>query len=173
MIDLRRWLSVLGMMFIPSLLAANTITVNSTSAAIADDGLCTFTEAIHSANFNVASGSLPGECAAGAVGLDTIVFAIPGPGLHTLTPAPNGVPASIQIIEPLFIDGFSQSGAVPNTNPAGQGLNTVFTIELDLTNAGPLDALNTPNVTIRGLLLNRSNQVAIVLEGGSGKVEGC
>lgn len=173
MLNLRPCVWVLTTWLIPSLLSANTITVNSTSAAIANDGLCTFTEAIHSANLNVASGSLPGECAAGTAGLDTIVFAIPGPGLYTIMPPPNGVPASIQIIEPLFIDGFSQAGSVPNTNPAGQGLNTVFTIELDLTNAGPLDALNTTNVTIRGLLLNRSNQVAIVLEGGSGKVEGC
>src|ERR1700687_462087 len=124
MLNLRRCLSILAVGLIPSLLSANTITVNSTSAAIANDGQCTFTEAVHSANLNVASGGLPGECAAGAVGLDTLGVATPRPARHPPPRAATGAPPSIQIIEPRFIDGFSQAGAVPNTNPAGQGLNT-------------------------------------------------
>src|ERR1043166_6682360 len=51
-----------------------TITVNSTSPVIANDGLCTLPEAIISANTNTASGAMAGECPAGSSGTDTIVL---------------------------------------------------------------------------------------------------
>jgi CSLREA domain-containing protein len=57
--------------------AAAPITVNSTSDAASDDGLCTLREAITSANSNAASGASAGECAAGA-GDDTITFSVTG-----------------------------------------------------------------------------------------------
>jgi CSLREA domain-containing protein len=56
---------------------AGTITVNSTSDAASDDGLCTLREAITSANTNAASGASAGECAAGS-GDDTITFSVTG-----------------------------------------------------------------------------------------------
>lgn len=46
--------------------AGNTITVNSTSDAANDDGLCTLREAITAANSNTASGATAGECIAGS-----------------------------------------------------------------------------------------------------------
>src|SRR5258706_11340658 len=61
--------------------AAGTITVTSAADTTADDGVCTLREAIIAANTNTASGAMPGECAAGAAGADTIVFAIPGAGV--------------------------------------------------------------------------------------------
>src|SRR5260221_13899653 len=48
-------------------------------------------------------------------GVDTIVFAIPGSGLHTIAPASN-LPA---IVEGVFIDGYSQAGSSANTLALG------------------------------------------------------
>ncbi len=59
-------------------------------------------------------------------GIDNIVFAIPGSGVQTiqlLSPLPS-------ITEGVLIDGYSQPGASPNTNPPGQGFNTVLMIEV-------------------------------------------
>ena len=64
---------------------AATITVNSTADTAANDGVCTLREAIIAANTNTASGAMAGECAAGAAGLDTIAFNIPGAGVQTMT----------------------------------------------------------------------------------------
>jgi len=53
-------------------LQATTITVTATDGTIADDGLCSISEAIISANTDTASGAMGGECVAGVTGLDTI-----------------------------------------------------------------------------------------------------
>ncbi len=60
-------------------LFAATITVNAGNAdgfTVADDGQCTLTEAINSANTNTASGASAGECAAGEIDpmVDVIEF---------------------------------------------------------------------------------------------------
>src|SRR5262245_9662556 len=85
------------------------ITVTSTGDAIALDGFVTLREAITAANVNAASGDAP----AGDPGLDTIRFNIAGaPGtVHTIQPT-AALPA---ITEAIFIDGYSQLGATPNT----------------------------------------------------------
>ncbi len=62
---------------------AATITVNSTADVEADDGQCTLREAITAANTDTASGSEPGECAAGSGG-DEITFDL-APGEDTIT----------------------------------------------------------------------------------------
>ena len=54
--------------------AGSTITVNSYSDTVANDGKCTLREAITSANTNTVSGAAAGECVAGTSALDTIVF---------------------------------------------------------------------------------------------------
>ena len=79
-----------------------TITVNSTSPVIADDGLCTLPEAIISANTQTASGSLPGECPAGSIGGNIIV--LQSAATYTLVAAHNasyglnGLPAVTSVI---------------------------------------------------------------------------
>ena len=66
-------------------------------------------------------------------GADIIRFNIPGSGPHTISPAS----ASPFITETLTIDGYSQPGASPNTNPnLAQGSNAAPKIELDATGAG-------------------------------------
>src|SRR5690242_6560064 len=88
-------------------LAAATFTVTNTN----DSGAGSLRQAILDAN--------------ATAGADTIVFDIPGPGVHTITPA---TPFD-QITEAVTIDGYSQPGSAVNTDPIGT--NAVLLIELD------------------------------------------
>jgi CSLREA domain-containing protein len=152
--------------------AANTITVNSAANTTADDGFCTLREAIIAANTNTASGAMPGECAAGAAGTDTIVFAIPGAGVHTIQPAP----ALPMATEPVIINGYSQPGASVNTLAVGN--NAVLLIEIDGINAGNISggllAIGGDS-TVKGLVLNRaqgSGSYGLDVEGTGNTVTG-
>ncbi len=113
---------------------ANTYTVTST----ADAGAGSLRQAILDANANS--------------GTDTIAFNIPGSGVHTIAPAtplPN-------LTSPVTVDGYTQPGASPNTNPPDQGLNSVLQIEIDCTNAGTYClVIGADDTTLRGLVLNR------------------
>jgi hypothetical protein len=84
-------------------------------------------------------------------GTDTIEFAIPGAGVHTIAPA-SALPT---ITDPVIIDGYSQPGAGPNTDP--DGFNATLLIELNGENAGPASGLriSAGNSTVRGLVINR------------------
>ncbi len=142
--------------------AATTFTVNSANDA--DDATCDAThcslrEAINAANANS--------------GTDTIAFNIPGVGPHTIQPT-SALPT---ITDPVVIDGYTQSGASPNTNGPGLGLNTVLKIELDGTNAGSPFIngfrISAGNTTIRGLVINRFSKSGIRLESNGGNtIEG-
>jgi CSLREA domain-containing protein len=133
---------------------AATIVVNSTGDTAADDGQCTLREAIDAATNNVASGATNGECAAGEPIpiVDTIEFAIPGGGVHTIQPTAT-MP---QIREAVVIDGYTQPGTSPNTLAIGD--DAVLLIEIDGTLMPPgADLFDLPNggSTIRGLVINR------------------
>ena len=107
-------------------------------------------------------------------GPDSIVFAIPGPGVQTIALA-SPLPT---ITEPVFIDGFTQPGSSANTQPAGQGLNAVLQIQIDGTGAagGACFTVAAGNddllvMAIQGLVINRCPVGAIdVVAGGSGAV---
>jgi CSLREA domain-containing protein len=120
-----------------------TFTVNSTADpgdGVCDATECTLREAIHAANFN------PGK--------DTIAFSIPGDGPHTIRPT---LPLW-DIIDSVIIDGYTQSGASPNTNGPGLGTNAVLKVELDGSNAGDYGfglRIIRGSSTIRGLVINR------------------
>jgi CSLREA domain-containing protein len=135
-----------AMLLAPASAHSATITVNSTADTAANDGACTLREAIIAANTNTASGAAAGECAAGAAGLDTIAFAIPGAGVKTITPA-SPLPA---ITEAVFINGYTQPGSSPNTNALNAGINAVLLIELNGDTAGGLH-VNAAGSVIRGL----------------------
>ena len=113
-------------------LAAATFTVTST----ADTGPGSLRQAILDANANP--------------GFDTIAFDIPGAGVHTIIPA-TALPS---INDPVLVDGYSQPGASPNTDPAG--FNGILLIELSGT-AAPMNGLviSAGGSTIRGLVINR------------------
>src|SRR5262249_50716102 len=104
------------------------ITVTSTDDSIALDGFVTLREALTAANVNAPVGDAP----AGDSGLDTIKSAIAGaPGtVHTI----QLMSALPFISDPIFIDGYSQLGASPNT--LADGDNAFLAIELDGLNAG-------------------------------------
>jgi hypothetical protein len=104
---------------------------------------------------------------------DLIDFDIPGSGLHTIIP-PSALPT---ITDPVVIDGYADhgDGASENTNPVGQGLNTVLKIELNGTNAGVGVSgltLTGGNSTIRGLVINRFDNVGINLNSATNLVAG-
>jgi len=97
--------------------SAATITVNSTSDAVANDGKCTLREAITAANSDTASGGAVGECAAGS-GADAIHFNIPAAdsgcdasGVCTIAPT-SPLPFAGDSVT---FDGYTQPGASVNT----------------------------------------------------------
>ena len=107
------------------------ITVTSTGDAINADG-----RAGHAARGDHGGQrhkNIGNVVAVGAYGTDdTIAFDIPGPGVHTIA-LTSPLPV---ITDPLTIDGYTQPGSVPNSNPVGQGLNATLLIELVGTGAG-------------------------------------
>ena len=140
---------------------AATFTVDTTSnssltACTTAAGDCSFSGAIVAANATAAA--------------DTIAFAIPlgdpgcdaGSGVCTITPTPG---SSRDITQPLVIDGYTQPGAVPNSNsPTQGGLNGALKIQLDGNNGGNTGlslSSSTPSV-VRGLVINRFNSRAAI-----------
>src|SRR5262249_3563220 len=79
---------------------------------------------------------------------DVIQFAI-GTGVQTISPM-SALPT---ITDTVTIDGYTESGASPNSNSTGQANNAVLTVELNGSGAGSATGLviNTDNSLIRGL----------------------
>jgi hypothetical protein len=96
-----------AMLAIPALLSAATFTVTHTG----DTGAGSLRQALTDANLNA--------------GADTIVFAIPGAGPHTLSPT-SLLP---ELTGPTLLDGYSQPGASSNT--LADGWNAQIRIRLD------------------------------------------
>ncbi len=136
-----------------SALGASTFTVTNTN----DSGSGSLRQAILDANANF--------------GDDVVEFAIPGGGVHTIVLA-SALPP---ITQPVTIDGYTQPGSSPNTNPPGQGNNAVLTIEINGTatvvqpclkvNAGNADILA---MIVDGLVINRCTAAAIQVGTGGG-----
>lgn len=141
-----------------------TFTVNST--ADTDDSACdhplgsgtgnqdcTLREAINAAN--------------ATADLDAIVFAIPGDGPHTIQPL-SALPT---ISQPVEIDGYTQSGAVANSDASG--FNGTLQIELDGSSAGDGVSgltLTAGASTVRGLVINRFDEDGIFIFSNDGSV---
>ncbi len=103
-------------------------------------------------------------------GLDTITFNIPGAGPHTIAPT-SALP---QITDAVFIDGYSQPGADPNTNDTSQGLNSDIRIVLDGTSAGFTEGLtiNADNSTIHGLSIGNFATIGVQVLGDGNSIGG-
>jgi hypothetical protein len=87
-------------------------------------------------------------------GADTIAFAIPGAGVHTIAP----ITALPPITDQVTVDGYTQPGATANTNAFGQAFNAVILIELDGENLPASTSgleIQADSVVVRGLALNR------------------
>ena len=144
----------LALLCVSAPLAAVTFTVTNTN----DSGAGSLRQAI----FDTASSGGP----------HTIQFAIPGAGVHTITPL-TPFPA---ITQPTTIDGYTQAGSSPNTLPFPQGTNAVITVELsgqalvhDLNAIGLRIAAGANGGTVvRGLAINRCYIAGIWVDQGAG-----
>ena len=124
-------------------LLAQTFTVTNTL----DDGSTgSLRWAINSANADV------------GLGVDTIAFDIPGPGVHTIAVG-SPLPAVQRSVD---IDGYTQPGSSPNNLAVGD--DAVLEIELDGSAAG-VDAtgltLQGIESVVRGLVINRFSDYGI------------
>jgi hypothetical protein len=102
-----------------------------------------------------------------------VAFNIPGAGVHTIRPA-----SPLPPIKDLMIDGYTQPGSRENT--LARGSDAVLLIELDgsaagagahgLENRGAVQGTGVPNVTVRGLVINRfaGSGIRITGPGGTG-----
>lgn len=146
---------------IPSLATADTFLVTTT----ADGGPGSLRQAIEMANSKATSLACPPQ---------TIEFAVPGPGVHTIRPT-TALP-DLRI--PILIDGYSQPGASANT--LANGSDAVLLIELDGSQAGNSSGLsllprNIPagfpcsaqSSHIQGLVINRFQQAGIAVDASS------
>lgn len=149
--------------------AAATIVVNSSADSAADDGFCTFREAILASNSNTASGATPGECVSGDSGADTINFNITGTADFTIdgqdgyTIQPSaGLPS---ITETVTINGYSQPGARANTAPAPEPLNGRLLIELQGSPGLGMSNIQANSSIIRGLVINSFDSTGVIIWG--------
>ena len=132
----------------------STFTVTTT----ADSGAGSLRAAITSANTTANVGGVP----------DIIAFALTGTGPFTIA-LTSALPT---ITDPVDIDGYSQSGAIKNTNSTSSPFNGVLRIVLDGintpagTNGLNIDAGNT---TVQGLVIARfpSNGIRITSNSGN------
>jgi len=105
---------------------------------------------------NFGAGSLDAAIDAANItpGLDTIVFNIPGAGVHTIRPTARMLTPT----EPVIIDGYTQPGASANTLATGN--NAVLLIEIDGTDMAAFEPVfafgpDSSGSTVRGLVINR------------------
>ncbi|KAB2901472.1 MAG: hypothetical protein F9K31_01895 [Dokdonella sp.] len=166
-----RTLVALACFALSPLASAATFIVDTTSDAVLD----------------TCDAGSPDDCSLrGAIGLananadaDTITFAIPetDPGYQSASAhwriAPATALPDVQT-GPLTIDGFTQPGAIANTNPTGSPIDHTLKIELrgpNLNNVNCLQAVFA-SLTVRGLAINNCNQAIYLFEGATHVVEG-
>lgn len=148
---------------LPAAAATFTVdtTVNSSDASPGDGdcadstGACSLRAAIGEANA-LPNGAEP----------DRIHFAIPGPGPHTVI-APGG----LAVTDPVVIDGYTQPGASPNTDP----LATDAVLQVEMRGGIGLEGglrLETDDSKVRGLAVF-SFFANVHVMGDRNVVEGC
>jgi len=148
--EMKRWVFSSGLRLVTAVLAVAMLSVMLSGVAHAapatftvintnDSGAGSLRQAIEDANGN----GNPAD-------MDVIEFAIPGSGVHTISPS-TSFPS---LAENVTIDGYTQAGSSVNTAAAPQPLNSVLQIEI-LGNSQLVDGLtigaNTDGVTLKGL----------------------
>jgi CSLREA domain-containing protein len=175
---MRHLVIILTILALSPITQAATFTVNTTSDLASDNctgGACSLRGAITAANLTAAS--------------DTIAFNIPNsdPGFQTATQSWLILVPSIQLPrleEAVVIDGYTQPGAVANTNtPAQGGLNGMLKIELRAPTPPPGSSINGLEVdttftatgpsVIRGLAISLFQSQVILGGLNANRIEGC
>jgi S-layer homology domain len=109
----------------------------------------------------------------GSPGDNVIDFAIPGTGPFTIF-LTSALPS---ITNPVFLDGYSQPGASQNTNPPGQGFNSVLEIQISGQEPPTFGCLDVEAgnggvlaMVVRGLVVNHCDPAILVGPGGHNAV---
>ncbi len=142
-----RLLGLAALVALAGSLSAATFTVTTTS----DAGAGSLRQAIMDAN--------------ASPGADTIVFNIPGGGVHTIV-LTTWLPKATDV---LSVDGYTQPGSSPNTLPLALGTNAVLNIEINgaASILAPCWELEfPPGGRIQGLVMNRCPFGALYIKGG-------
>jgi len=100
-------------------------------------------------------------------GIDTIAFNIPGSGVQTITFA-----SEIDVTDPVVIDGYTQPGSSPNTDPAVS--NAVILIDLQGADGSQNGLMVTAGtLEIHGVALRHFATALGFMSGGGSFVGGC
>jgi hypothetical protein len=144
------------LLFLAAFGSAATFTVTNTN----DSGPGSLRQAILDANANA--------------GADTIAFNVSGAGCSggvcTITPASLLPTASDTVV----IDGYTQPGSSPNTNPSG-AINAVLKLVLSGPSGGGGAgiSLGAANSTVRGLVINGGFFYGVSVTAANAAVKGC
>ena len=134
-------------------LVVNTVT--DTDDGVCNAAHCSLREALNAANASATA--------------SVISFAIPGAGPHTIAVG-TALP---QITKPVIIDGYTQPGAVANTNGPGLGSNATIKVRLDgITIGGLADGLviAANDIKIRGLSITDFRGAGVRVASGAGAI---
>jgi CSLREA domain-containing protein len=150
--------------------ATTTYTVNTTGDrmdAQPGDGFC-FTGQAQECTLRAAI-----QEANATPGADTIDFDIFGTGVKTISLNSNSNGKLPEITDPAVIDGYTQTGAAPNT--ASRGTNAKLRVVVDGADLPPatngLDVA-TSNSTIRGLVISQAASIGVNINGSGNRVVG-
>ena len=132
----------------------STFSVSNTD----DHGPGSLRQAIVDANNNANVGGFP----------DEIDFEIPGSGLQVISPT-SSLPA---IIDPVVIDGYSQTGSSPNAVVDGDSATLLIVLDGSLEPLADGLLLYAGNSTVRGLVINGFNEGIRVSSVGGNVIEG-
>lgn len=155
----------------PALVLAASATTHATTIVVDDAGdtptagKCTLREAINAATNNSATGG----CGAGEAGptVDLIHFAIPGPGLHTITLG-SSLP---DITDVVTIDGYTQAGSSVNTKPVGDDAKLMIEVSgAALCSCSPMFFIAADGSHVRGLVIDHTSSSGIFVQAISGTV---
>ncbi len=157
--------------FAPSARAADPLVWTVNTTATTNDGTCDAThcslpEAINAANLND--------------GPDIVAFDIPStdPGCHATTGVCTISPQTPleQLVDgETTIDGFTQPGASPNTNPFGQPINAAMKIVLDgsqIPYYPPGIWITSAGNRVRGLVIQRFYEGISLQQANDNRIEG-
>lgn len=122
-------------------------------------GKCSLRAAIEESNANPA---LPNKTIAFDIPVQTDPGCVPATGVCTITST-----GWLAITEPVTIDGYTQPGAAPNSNPIDQPINASLKVAASFSNVG--FQIFSGNTTVRGLVMNQ-NGLPLWIEGNGGNV---